>query len=87
MTVQIAVKLPELLVERVDSLVADGTFASRSQLVRRGIELALVSAHRDKIDRAFEEGYKRHPETEQDLADARRLAVESIEEEPWERWW
>ena len=41
MTQQIAVKLPDRLVDELDALVADGAFASRSDAVRHGIE-ALV---------------------------------------------
>lgn len=84
---QIAVKLPDGLVRRMDLLVGGGAFASRSALVRRGIELALRLADQERIDRAYEEGYSRAPETDQEIEEARRLAELSIEEEPWERWW
>ena len=87
MTVQIAVKLPERVVERVDRLVADGRYASRSDLVRRGIELAISAERRQDVDRAFEEAYATTPESDDELADARRLAIDAIDEEPWEPWW
>lgn len=29
----------------------------------------------------------RQPEIEAELAEAQRLAVDVIDEEPWERWW
>jgi Arc/MetJ-type ribon-helix-helix transcriptional regulator len=87
MTTQIAVKLPDELVAEIDALVAHGSFASRSEAVRHGIE-ALVRGHeRDRIDRAFVEGFRRHPQDDTEMADATRLAVDVINDEPWERWW
>lgn len=87
MTTQIAVKLPDRLVAEVDRLVADGSFASRSDAVRRGLETLVGAAERQRIDRAFAEGFRRHPESDDEIADATRLAVEAIDDEPWERWW
>ncbi len=87
MTTQIAVKLPDPLVERVDALVNAGSFASRSEAVRRALEALVEDSTRAAIDRAFREGYERFPVTDEELADAYRLGIESIEEEPWEKWW
>lgn len=87
MTTQIAVKLPDELVGEIDRLVDQGAFASRSQAVRTGLD-SLVSAHRRReTDRLYQEAAARHPATPEELADARRRAVASIHEEPWERWW
>jgi Arc/MetJ-type ribon-helix-helix transcriptional regulator len=87
MTTQIALKLPDELVAELDELVADGSFASRSDAVRHGIE-ALVRGHeRARVDQAFVDGFRRHPESDDELADATRLAVDAINDEPWERWW
>ena len=81
------VKLPDEIVARIDDLVAKGAFPSRSAAVRRGLE-ALVAAHQSRvIDRAYEDAYRRLPETDSELKQAARLAIESIEDEPWERWW
>ena len=87
MTTQIAVKLPARLLADVDELVARGRFRSRSDLIRRGIEAMVESSRRESIDRAYREGYARHPEAPEELAEAERLAIESINEEPWDRWW
>lgn len=84
---QIAVKLPDELLEAVDDLVAAGRFSSRSSAVRAGLSIVVSQAERDAIDRAFAEGFRRHPDTPDELADARRPAVDAIEDEPWERWW
>jgi Arc/MetJ-type ribon-helix-helix transcriptional regulator len=87
MTIQIAVKLPDRLVAELDVLVAQGTFDSRSDAVRQGIEALVRSTERRRIDAAFEEAFSRHPDTPEEMAEATRLAIESINEEPWEKWW
>lgn len=87
MTIQIAVKLPDDLVQEIDRLIDGGAFASRSQVVRSGLEAIVVSRRRAEIGRRYEDAMLRLPETRDELADATRLAVNAIEEEPWERWW
>lgn len=86
MTIQIAVKLPDELVAGLDELVRSGRFPSRSTGIRRALEVLLRAEERRRLDAAFAEGFRRHPDGD-DLAEATRLAVEAIEEEPWERWW
>lgn len=87
MTTPIAAKLPDDLVRRVDSLVEQGEFANRSAAVRRGLEVLVEQATRGKIARSFADGYQRFPETDAEMSEARRLAEQSIADEPWEPWW
>ena len=87
MTTQIAVKLPDSLLASVDELVKHGVVESRSDAVRVGLGLLRQAADRQRIDEAFRSGFSRHPEGDDELADARRLAAEAIEDEPWEPWW
>jgi Arc/MetJ-type ribon-helix-helix transcriptional regulator len=87
MTIQIAVKLPDELVGELDRLVAGGAFASRSQAIRRGIEALVSVRRREEIDRQYRDAMARLPETTEELDEATRLAVSSIADEPWERWW
>jgi len=87
MTVQIAVKLPDDLVSRLDELVRSGKFPSRSSGIRRALEVLLRAEERRRVDTAFAEGFGRLPDDGPELAEATRLAVEAIEEEPWDRWW
>jgi Arc/MetJ-type ribon-helix-helix transcriptional regulator len=87
MSTQIAVKLPDRLLSEVDELVAGGAFASRSDAVRHGLEALVRQGERQRVDRAFVEGFRRHPEGDDEMADATRLAVEAINDEPWEPWW
>lgn len=87
MTVQIAVKLPDGLASRLDVLVQDGSFDSRSQALRAGLEAILASREREVLARHYRDAIARCPETSEEIADATRLAVEAIHDEPWEPWW
>jgi len=87
MTKQIAVKLPDDLVDELDRLVQGGTFDSRSQAIRTGIEAMVARQHHQEVDQRFRDGAARHPETIEDIDEATALAISSIQEEPWERWW
>lgn len=87
MTTQIAVKLPEGLLSELDRLVGSGVYANRSQAVRAGLQAVVDNERSRAAERAYGEGFGRFPETEAELADATRLALEAISDEPWERWW
>lgn len=87
MTTQIAVKLPDELVGEVDRLVARGAFASRSQAVRSSLDATVRSHRSGEVDRSYRDSFGTLPETDQEIADATRLAAEAINDEPWERWW
>ena len=84
---QIAVKLPDGLVRELDELVAQGLFSSRSSAVRRAVEIIVAAQRRDALDAAYANGYREVPESESELAEARRLATRAIDDEPWEKWW
>lgn len=87
MTVQIAVKLPDGLASELDNLVSRGEFKSRSQVLREGLETILANRERERLRACYREALEREPETSAEVGDATRLAIESIEDEPWERWW
>ncbi len=87
MTTQIAVKVPDELLGEVDRLVERGAFASRSQAIRSGLEAVVGSQRRRDLDQRYRDSFASLPETDDELADATRLAVDSIRDEPWERWW
>lgn len=87
MTIQIAVKLPDELVFEIDRLIEGGAFANRSQVVRSGLEAIVASRRRQDIDRRYQDAVAAFPETPDEIAEATRLAVDAIDDEPWERWW
>ena len=87
MTVQIAVKLPDTLASELDRLVRRGEFENRSQALREGLQTILTAREQEWLRARYHKAIAEHPETTGEISDAARLGVESIEEEPWERWW
>ena len=66
-----------------DDLAAAGEVESRPDGVRRGLT-ALVDAHRRRrIGDAIVEGYRRQPQTEQEVGWADAATAAMIAEEPW----
>lgn len=87
MTVQIAVKLPDELLEAIDRLVDTRRFASRSEIVRAGLQRVIADDRERELDQAFTRGIEQHPDSDDDIRRATALAIESINDEPWEKWW
>lgn len=87
MSVQIAVKLPDETLAAVDRLVEQGAYQSRSHAVRAGLESIVVAARAEQIDAAFRDGFRRTPDTDEEMAQVTRSAVDAVREEPWETWW
>lgn len=87
MTSQIAVKLPDELLAAVDRLVRTDRFASRSDVVRAGLQIVVDATAVATIDHAFAAGFERLPDSDAEVRGATALAVESILDEPWEKWW
>jgi Arc/MetJ-type ribon-helix-helix transcriptional regulator len=80
---QFVTRVDDDLASKVDELVTEGVVASRSDAVRQGLH-ALVDLHRRRrIGEEIVEGYRRQPQTEEELAWADDLARRMIEEEPW----
>lgn len=84
---QIAVKLPDGLVAELDGLVAQGVFANRSAAIRLAVETIVARQRRVVLEHAFLEGYRRQPESDSELAEARRLGEQAINDDPWDKWW
>ena len=80
---QFVTRLEDSFAERVDSLVAAGVLASRSEAVRVGLEELVDRLERERIGREIIEGYRRMPQTEEELAWAEDALEQMLEEEPW----
>ncbi len=83
MSEQIAVRLPEQLATSLDDLVTHGRFASRAEAVRAAIEQLVDAERRHRVGAAIADGYRRSPQTNEEVAAAAAAAQRSIEEEPW----
>jgi Arc/MetJ-type ribon-helix-helix transcriptional regulator len=82
-TEQIAVRLPEELLNELDGLVAVGVYESRAAAVRAGVESLIAIERRQLTDRAIIAGYQRNPPTGPEDAAAIASLRDAIAEEPW----
>ena len=80
---QFVTRINDSLAAQVDELVAAGDAASRSDAVRSGLA-ALVDIHRRRrIGEAIVEGYRRQPQTADEIGWADASTAAMIAEEPW----
>lgn len=87
MSTQNAVRLTDDELQKLDWIVVHCELGSRADGGRAALEALRDRLRREEIGRQITDGYGRMPETEEEIAEAHRLALESIAEEPWERWW
>ena len=78
----ITIRMPEDRVRAIDELVASGR-ASRAAVILEAIDRLVADLERERIDREIVEGYRRIPETDDELEWAEWSTIESIREEPW----
>ena len=83
MSFQIAVRLPEQLAAHLDALVADGRFGTRAEAIRQAVEQLVDGERRRRQGELIAEGYRRVPQSDEEVAAATAAATRSVEEEPW----
>lgn len=83
MSIQVAVKLPEAVVEEVDRLVREGRFANRTDAVRAALDRMLSEIREAQITVAIVQGYQRIPPTPEEDAWAKEAGDAMITEERW----
>ena len=79
---KVAISLPTALLERLEALRAR-TGETRSAVVRRALELLLHRLDHFEAVREYVEGYRLHPETDDDLRISRPTS-EELEADAWE---
>ena len=67
----------------MDELVVEGVVTSRSEAVRLGLERLVDQARRRRIGEEIVAGYRRRPQTEDELAGLDQATAGLIGEEPW----
>jgi len=80
---QLVTRLGDDLAAEVDRLVAEGLVESRSDAVRRGLELLVDRHRRARVATAIVAGYRALPQTEEEVAWADAATRRMIAEEPW----
>jgi Arc/MetJ-type ribon-helix-helix transcriptional regulator len=80
---QVVTRLDAGLLAAVDRLIAEGVVASRSDAVRLGLEQLVEHVRRAGIAAAIVEGYRRSPQTEEELRRADDGLHALLAEESW----
>ena len=80
---QLITRVDDELVAQLDAIVASGEAESRSDAVRRALETMIDQRRRRLIGEAIAEGYRRVPETDEELRWAEENARAVVAEEPW----
>ncbi len=80
---QLVARVDDALVAQVDRLVADGVVASRSEAMRIGLESLVEENRRKLVGARIVDGYRRLPQTEEELAGLDVATRALVEEEPW----
>lgn len=83
MSFQIAVRLPNALTASLDALVATGRFTTRAEAVRHAVETLVETERRSREGQLIADGYRRIPQTDEEVATATAAAIRSVHEEPW----
>jgi Arc/MetJ-type ribon-helix-helix transcriptional regulator len=80
---QLVARIDDQLATEVDALVSDGVVASRSEAVRMGLEVLVDRHRRERVGAAIADGYRRMPQTDDELAGLDEATRALIHEEPW----
>jgi Arc/MetJ-type ribon-helix-helix transcriptional regulator len=80
---QLVTRVADDLIARVDALVDEGTVASRSEAVRRGLEMLVDRERRRRVAEAIVGGYRSLPQSEEEVGWADAATRRMIAEEPW----
>jgi Arc/MetJ-type ribon-helix-helix transcriptional regulator len=80
---QLVTRVEDELVAAVDELVAAGVVASRSEAVRLGLERLVRRWRRDRIGAQIVDGYRRLPQSDDEVSWADDATRRMIADEPW----
>ncbi len=81
MSTQIAVRIPENQLGRVDELVSAGGFESRAAVIRTALTRLLREIREDEIAEQYRRAYGQHPEDPSWGEVGEKLMAEAIREE------
>ena len=80
---KIAISLPRATVRRIERL-RRRSGQSRSALIRQAVERLFRDQEEATRILRYQEGYRKTPETPQEIAAAESAAAELLSQEPWE---
>ncbi len=82
-TVKIAISLPQETLELAD-LERRARGETRSEFFRRAVEQFIRRLKTQEAVERYLEGYREHPEVDDEAAAVHQLSVEALAREPWE---
>ena len=80
---QLVARVDDELVAAVDAMVVSGAVANRSEAVRLALAQLVDRHERAQIGRAIIEGYRRVPQTDEEIRWADDATAQALDEEPW----
>jgi metal-responsive CopG/Arc/MetJ family transcriptional regulator len=80
---RIVVRLDDRLLAGVDGLVADGVAATRAEVVRLALVRLMDERRRARASEHIVAAYRRHPQTDEELAGIDAATHALVEDEPW----
>ena len=80
---QVIARVPEELAAALDRLVESGAFGSRSDAVREALAQLVDRHRRADVGRRIVDGYRRLPQTDDELAWSDAATAAMIADEPW----
>lgn len=80
---QLVARIDDRLLAQLDELVESGDVQSRSDAVRRALEEMFERRRRRKVGETIVDGYRRIPESDDELNWAAQSTQAMIAEEPW----
>jgi metal-responsive CopG/Arc/MetJ family transcriptional regulator len=80
---QLVTRVDDELMEKVDLVISWGGLQNRSEFVRQALSELVDRKLRERIGQQIVEGYRQHPQTEGEIGDTSRVAIDMINEEPW----
>jgi len=82
-TKKIAISIPNDLAKKVESL-RKISGESRSAFISRAIKKMTRERERKEQIAKYQEGYRKHPESKEEIAFAKATSARILAEEPWE---
>lgn len=87
MATQLAIRLPDDLLRDLDWIVIRLKYDSRTEAMRDALVRLINQERRREIGEQIAEGYRRMPQTEDEIAGGDQAFVDSVNDEPWDRCW
>lgn len=78
--------MEQQLLERLDWLVARGSFENRAEAIRAAVERLAAQEQDREIGERIADGYRRIPQTEEEIAWSRHNDWGDLADEDWSDW-